>query len=138
MTLDRFEDLLAAYGADASRWPWTERAAAFALLEVSPEARSMRARWADFDEALRDAAPAPAREALKRAIREDAWQRRFTRSRVIAWRPAAAMAAALALGILAGATVGPFENASDSDAIAAEAESLIVGPEIAMALNGDG
>jgi hypothetical protein len=41
MNLDRFEQILAAYGAEASGWPRKDAEAARALVENSPEARRL-------------------------------------------------------------------------------------------------
>ncbi len=59
MTAERFNALIAAYGADARRWPEGERAAAQAYLAAEPgTARAVLAE-ADSLDALLHAAPAP-------------------------------------------------------------------------------
>lgn len=56
MTLERFTDLLDAYGADLDLWPQNERAAAIALLAALPEARDAQRRAANEDALLLGAA----------------------------------------------------------------------------------
>jgi hypothetical protein len=60
MKLDRFTELLDAYGAEPRRWPSGERGAAQALLEVSAEARARLAAAAALDALLDQAAGAEA------------------------------------------------------------------------------
>src|SRR6202142_3331296 len=55
--LDRFRELLDAYGAEPRRWPAGERAAAEALLAREPEARALRAKAAAIDGLLDRATP---------------------------------------------------------------------------------
>jgi hypothetical protein len=52
MTLRRFGWLADSYGADLQRWPKEERAAAAALLAVSPQARQQLAEALALDGAL--------------------------------------------------------------------------------------
>ncbi|MEK9969260.1 MAG: hypothetical protein VW600_08995 [Ferrovibrio sp.] len=52
MTLDRFIDLLDAYGADLDLWPRDEQAAGLALLAATPEAREAQRRVSAVDTAL--------------------------------------------------------------------------------------
>lgn len=61
MKLERFSEILAAYGADAERWPAGERSAAEALLAASPEARAARADTRGLDRLL-DELPVPQTE----------------------------------------------------------------------------
>lgn len=56
MNLERFSDLLDAYGADLDLWPQNERAAATALLAALPEAREAQRRAASEDAMLFGAA----------------------------------------------------------------------------------
>lgn len=55
MNLDRFNDLLDAYGADIDHWPLAEQAAATALLAALPEARLAQRRVAAEDALLLNA-----------------------------------------------------------------------------------
>ena len=57
MGLDRFRELLDAYGAEPRRWPANERAMAEALLAREPEARALRAKAAAIDGLLDRATP---------------------------------------------------------------------------------
>jgi hypothetical protein len=59
MNMDRFQELLDAYGAEPARWPEAERDAASALLADSGEARARLAEARALDELL-DRAGAPA------------------------------------------------------------------------------
>lgn len=52
MNLERFIDLLDAYGADLDRWPQNEQAAATAILVAQPDAREAQRRVAAADAAL--------------------------------------------------------------------------------------
>jgi hypothetical protein len=52
MTIDRFTDLLDAYGADLDLWPQSEQAAGLALLAATPEAREAQRRVAAADAVL--------------------------------------------------------------------------------------
>lgn len=52
LALDRFQQLLAAYGARRELWPAAERAAAERLLETSSEARALLPREEDLDVGL--------------------------------------------------------------------------------------
>ena len=57
MGLDRFRELLEAYGAEPRRWPANERAMAQALLGENPQARDIRAKAATIDALLDRNAP---------------------------------------------------------------------------------
>ena len=59
MGLDRFRELMEAYGADPQRWPGNERGAAEALLTQNAEAVTLHRRAASID-ALLDSAALPA------------------------------------------------------------------------------
>ena len=119
MALDRFRDLLDAYGADPHRWPTDRRAAAEALVAASVEARAARDEAAALDRML-DLAPAPApspelmARVLAAAPRGAHARRRGWLTRLFAgldpagtpFRPAGALAAALILGVLTGFVMG--------------------------------
>ncbi|MGE5517204.1 MAG: hypothetical protein ACM31D_15475 [Bacteroidota bacterium] len=60
LTLEGFRELLDRFGGELSRWPARERATADALLEHSPEARSLLAEAARLDAALAATPKAPA------------------------------------------------------------------------------
>ncbi len=114
MRMDRFRELLDAYGAEPGRWPSGERAAAEALLAEKPEARDLRGRTAKLDAMLDRAAPlAPpmidAEVLIERVLAN-------SQSQVLAFRPAkrpsgtafwlkvASLAAAAIIGFLVGVT----------------------------------
>ena len=114
MGLDRFRELLDAYGAEPRRWPANERTMAEALAARQPEARDLRAKAAAID-ALLDRAmllapPIIDAEALIGRITARA------QSQVVAFRPArrpsagtfwlkvASLAAAAMIGFLVGVT----------------------------------
>lgn len=59
ITLSRFQAILDAYGADTTRWPDLDRAAAVALLKVSAEAQEMFAEARDLDILLMQAMECP-------------------------------------------------------------------------------
>lgn len=69
MTLEEFDELLAVYGGDRTRWPIEERAAAGRLLARDPRAQRLLAEAEALDRVL-DATPAPAvdLDALARRI----------------------------------------------------------------------
>lgn len=52
MKLDRFTDLIDAYGADIEHWPARDRAAADRLLATSPQARELQRATLRFDNRL--------------------------------------------------------------------------------------
>lgn len=54
MSERRFKELIAAYGADAGRWPALERAAAQELLRTRPDLADLRSDEAELDTVLAD------------------------------------------------------------------------------------
>jgi hypothetical protein len=55
--LDRFRELLDAYGAEPRRWPASERVMAEQMLARDPEARTLRTKAAGIDGLLDRATP---------------------------------------------------------------------------------
>jgi hypothetical protein len=114
LSLDRFETLLGAYGARLELWPESERAAARALLESSPEARRLCAAEEGLD-ALFTAAKAPelapelGRKLAELPLRHPRPQKLWPFRRV--WLPALGWAAAAAFGVLIGTTLPADESA---------------------------
>jgi hypothetical protein len=109
MGLDRFRELLDAYGAEPRRWPANERAMAEALFAQNPRARDLRAKAATIDALLDRTAPlAPPiidAEILIGQITA------MPQSQVVAFRPAQRPAAGnfwLKVGSLAAAAVIGF------------------------------
>jgi hypothetical protein len=118
MDQERFEALLAAYGADAARWPPAERAPALRYLAATPSAHALRAAVRRIDGLLdawrvdspdarqrdRAAVSAPARQLRRRAL----------------WLSSAGLAAACILGVLAGVDIGhaslPAQPTSEREA----------------------
>ncbi len=112
MKLERFADIVGAYGADAARWPEGERLAALALLAHSPQAQAI-AREAQSLDGLLDLipdAPVPATllERLEAGFMPAAQP---TAQHKTGWRGwltwLAPPAAAMAMGLLAGVVVPP-------------------------------
>ena len=59
MTAERFNELIAAYGADARRWPADERAAADAFMAAEPDVARAALAEADAIDALLHASATP-------------------------------------------------------------------------------
>lgn len=72
MTEKRFEEIIAAYGADPARWPDDERADAEALLASSDNARAILEDAARLDAALNEARPPHASSALMGRVLDSA------------------------------------------------------------------
>jgi hypothetical protein len=105
MDEERFEAMLAAYGADAARWPGAERALALRHLAATPSAHGLRAEAKRLDVLLdRWALAAPAAD-LERRVVASAPLARIFRPRTL-WLSAAGLAAACVVGVLVGADVG--------------------------------
>jgi len=72
MTLERFDELAAAYGAAIFLWPAEEQAAAEAFAAANPEASAILARERALDEALDEwEAPQPSQAWLASRRRDD-------------------------------------------------------------------
>ena len=116
MGMDRFRELLDAYGAEPRRWPAQERGMAEALIAASPEARALRAKAAGLDVLLDRAQPISppiidAEALIGRIAAQDQGRgqvvslqasRRPAPSRF--WLKVASLAAAAAIGFLLGAS----------------------------------
>lgn len=115
MDQERFEALVAAYGADPDRWPEAERAGALAFMErdrAAAERLLFEARMIDavlahapsqapepaWVERLVAAAPRPAR---RRSASFSGWREALFGGRV--WLAGAGLAASCVLGALVGA-----------------------------------
>jgi hypothetical protein len=112
ITLERFKDLVAAYGADPARWPERERVAALGLLERSGKARRLMDEAQAIDRLL-DLSPTVAvTPELQSRILAQLHPRASSASVAgflaallpgrPAWLPAAALMASLALGLAVG------------------------------------
>jgi len=150
MKIERFEELASAYGAAISLWPADEQAAAETFAATSPEAQAALTRERELDAMLNGwDVPAPS-NALMARILGDAAEVSATASVAapapraepekpnfltrffgdIGWRPAGAMAACLAIGMVAGLSGAPTpldtttdtelaQQASDADVLTA-------------------
>src|SRR6187402_3552040 len=113
MDLNRFEALVAAYGATPARWPDDERVAAEALAKSDPRAAALLAE-ADTIDALLFAhrVPAPSR-TLHAMVIESAPRRRPALQRARYWWTGLALALAAGCGALAGsAATAALETAN--------------------------
>lgn len=135
MNLDRFQELLDAYGADPRRWPEAERGAAIAFLSDSAEAQARAARARALDALLEEAGPPAAPkldpEALAASITRTPqrparreWPGPWTAS--FGWPGLAGLAAAALAGFLVGwsglgAELGPANNGDVAELISSVA-----------------
>jgi hypothetical protein len=119
----RFMTLLGAYGAELSRWPEDERAAAEALLEVAPH--RLKDIWESeraFDHLLALEKDAPASIALETKVVSTSPDRRSVRRPMRAlgrwkapqWATGGAIAASLALGFAVGYAGEPPQTSTES------------------------
>jgi len=72
MNLQRFEQLIDAYGSDPQRWPPAERSAALKLLAQSPEAADLQQQSVWLDQALDQFASASVRATACPTVAEPA------------------------------------------------------------------
>jgi hypothetical protein len=130
MALDRFEEMVDAYGADSSAWPDDERSAAMALLERSEQAQRLVDEAAELD-ALLDEAPsiAPSPSLRRRVLESAPKRRRPWLERVDSWtaqlwpftprwQPVSVLAAAAVLGVFIGVSSPDSTAASEPVEIA--------------------
>jgi len=102
MDLNRFETLVAAYGATPNRWPEQERAAAEAFARMDQRAAALLAE-ADSIDALLFAHKVPEPSpTLRTMVTEGAPRKRRLAGRARLWWSGVALAMAGAGGILAG------------------------------------
>lgn len=139
MTPERFEALLAAYGADPARWPAAERGAAQAFAERARGA-PMLARERRLDALLAAAGtPAPADEALLTRLLAVPGQGRprgflagVTRDvrAFLAPRALAGELAALAAALLAGLWLGASSGTAEAEAV--DLTAYVLGGEMEL------
>lgn len=109
MTPERFQTIVAAYGADPRHWPDAERAAAETWAELYPEqAQAALADSAGLDAWLSDHTVAPPEHAFVERIVATAPVRRPARQRARFWWQSAAFAGIGLAGGLAGAFAVSF------------------------------
>ncbi len=124
LTIERFSELLDAYGADLSRWPSTASRSAAQLLVESDEARHRLQQARSFDVALQLPPPAAPSPWLRQRILAEARSTSGPRAKAFAWRDliaelggwrlaAPSLAAALSLGIALGLGLGLDELESE-------------------------
>lgn len=145
MTLERFDELAAAYGAAIFLWPAEEQAAAEAFAAASPEVSAILARERALDEALDEwEAPQPSQALMARILSDAAEVSAAAAPTVeparaepekpgffsrffgdIGWRPAGAMTACLAIGFAVGLSGTPDGSGTDDTVLAAEDNAVI-------------
>ncbi|MEJ2120663.1 MAG: hypothetical protein P8Z76_08105 [Alphaproteobacteria bacterium] len=116
--LDRLSILLDAYGADRTRWPEAERAAAWALIEADDKARALYEDARALDGLLNQASTIEPSPELKAEVLAAASRPRESWIEALwpfgaAWKPASALAAAVLLGIIAGVVLPNPLGSSD-------------------------
>ena len=138
MTLERFEALVAAYGADVARWPAEERLAAHDFAKDAPEAQRLLEEAAALDTLLA-AVPTPvASPALMAAVLAHTAQPMDRPAggiggflaalwpKAAAWKPASVFASAMVLGMLLGVNVlGPLVVPTTSASTVASNDDLL-------------
>lgn len=125
MNAERFSQLVEAYGADARRWPVSERAAAEAFRLARPDEGARLLAEADAIDGLLHAAPRPVvshalRERVLAAAAGQTMRRPLfgLRPGRLAWLSGGAFAAAACAGIIAGQTMTTLLTAdAQADAV---------------------
>ncbi len=125
MSLERFEDLVDAYGASPDRWPADERKSGLALLASDAQAAQLCASAEALDDLL-DAAPKEEPSAALRSRilaaapeRPLTWHERLDRFTeqlwpfTPRWQPAMGLATAALLGVVVGTAVPDAAAASE-------------------------
>lgn len=102
--LERFEQIIDAYGAEPARWPEAERLQAEALLADNAEARAMVRRAEEIDAWLNAASSHAPSDLLARRVLKAAPGARG--GGVFGWASATGWAAAAAAGLVLGLSVG--------------------------------
>jgi len=102
MDLNRFEALVAAYGATPSRWPEEERDAAQAFARSNPEAAALLAEADAIDALLFAHRVAEPSRTLRAMVIEGAPSKRRLTGRAKLWWSGLGLAVAGASGVLAG------------------------------------
>ena len=130
MNTDRFEQLIAAYGAEPSRWPETERAAAEAFVSANRAAAERLLFEARLIDAALDASPTVqvSHELRQRVLAGTPRPRPERRSSFWApgWaRAGAGLVASCAVGVAAGSlAMDRVASSAQADAILAQADDM--------------
>ena len=111
MNRERFEQIVAAYGADPRRWPEAERADAEAFAAVDPDVASVVAGEAGLDRVLDHAGLTPETSALAARI----LAQRPRPVRAFDARAIIALAACAVFGVIIGYSGGQFAPLADTD-----------------------
>lgn len=114
MNRERFEQIVAAYGADPRRWPEAERVAAEAFAAANPDVASVVADEAALDRLLDHAAIVADTGALASRILAQA-PTPARAARVFDTRAIIALAACAVFGLIVGYGGGQFAPVSDAD-----------------------
>lgn len=125
MTLNRFSQLVAAYGGESQRWPLEEQVAAAQLLKTSAEARQLQQAAMNLDKLLNQVNTVPPSLKLRNQILAampppkqpdfDIWQWLSelllgTTLREHIWRPAITLLIPLLLGVVMGFSLASSTN----------------------------
>jgi hypothetical protein len=127
VTLQRLDELIAAYGSDPMRWPAAERPAAQALLARSPEVvarleaerrldESLDGAFAEVSETVAARVGASIARAVASRAQSDAgglsWGAMLWSATAATWPRAAAFAGIAMLGIVAGLSSDPSASSA--------------------------
>jgi anti-sigma factor RsiW len=117
MTIEEFETLLLAHGANPARWPVERRAAAEALLAQNEAARALLAESERLDAAIAAGVAAPAAGGaltvrILAGLDAAPPERVFGLGRLFAWTGSTAAAALLA-GFLVGQGIGGLDPSAN-------------------------
>jgi hypothetical protein len=125
MTLNRFSQLVAAYGGESQHWPLEEQVAAAQLLKISAEARQLQQAALNLDKLLNQVNTVPPSLKLRNQILAampppkqpdfDIWQWLSelllgTTLREHIWRPAITLLIPLLLGVVMGFSLASSTN----------------------------
>ena len=112
MNRERFEQIVAAYGADPQHWPEAERAAAEAFATANADTAALVADEGGLDRMLDHAAALPDTTALAARILAQTPARA---ARAFDTRAIIALAACAVFGVIIGYSGGQFAPVSDVD-----------------------
>jgi hypothetical protein len=121
LTLERFETLLDAYGAEPERWPSAERAAAVALLQRDPHAQALHASALALDSHLEqieaaELSPRLRSRVLEIPIRHPRQQGVLHAPRYSGWRLSLLALVPCVLGFFSGALWLDHSDSGEDDA----------------------